>query len=189
MQFLNKNNFHLPLLLNYLCLVDGGGMWTNPAGFRVDFGPQCAISLLVVSHAAGLGHVGAVSLAVLVVGVLLTGGTTQALVDLVLIICRRRVATAKRWVVAGLGHAPLLQISIRRDDGTAVQVFEHLSGVEDRHRRRHQGWMETRLLLQGQGRHHQREVTQRIMRWVRCIPEFGEVRLQLASKTKEKQTY
>lgn len=69
-------DFQILLLLNYLCLVDGGGVGADPGGFWVDFGPQCAISLLIVSHAAGLGHVGAVGLAVLVVWVLLTGRTT-----------------------------------------------------------------------------------------------------------------
>lgn len=135
--------------------MDGGGVWTNPAGFRVEFGPQCTISLLIAPHAAGLGHVGAVGLAVLVVGVLLTGGTTQTLIYLVLIVRRRRVAAAQRWVLACLGGAPLLRIRIPRDDGAAVQVLEHLGGVEYRERRRHQRRVETGLLLQGRGRCHQ----------------------------------
>lgn len=178
-------DFQILLLLNYLCLVDGGGVGTDPAGFRVDFGPQCAISLLIVSHAEGLGHVGAVGLTVLVVGVLLTGGTTQSLVDLVLVVHRRCVAAVKRRVLAGLGRAPLLQISIPRDDGAAIQVFEYLGGVEDGHRRGQQGRVEARLLLQGQGRHHRPEITQRIMKWLRCVPEFGEVKLQLAPEQKK----
>lgn len=135
--------------------MDGGGVGAEPAGFRMDFGPQCAVSLLVVLHAADLGHVGAVGLTVLVVGVLLTGGTTQPLVDLVLVVHRRWVAAVKRRVLAGLGRAPLLQISIPRDDGAAIQVFEHLRGVEDGQRRGQQGRVEVRLLLQGQGQHHQ----------------------------------
>lgn len=100
--------------------MNGGGVWTDPAGFGVEFGPQCTISLLIAAHAAGLGHVGAVGLAVLVVGVLLTGGTTQTLVDLVLVVRRRRVAAAQRRVLAWLGGAPLLGIRIPRDDGAAI---------------------------------------------------------------------
>lgn len=177
-------DFQILLLLNYLCLVDRGGVGTDPAGFRVNFGPQCAISLRIMSHAAGLGHVGAVGLTVLVIGVLLTCRTTQSLVDFVLVVHRRWVAAVKRRVLAGLGRAPLLQISIPRDDGAAIQVFEHLRGVEDGHRRGHQGRVEARLLLQGQGRHHQQEITQRLMGWLRCIPEV-EVRLQLAPEQKK----
>lgn len=104
--------------------MDGGGVWTDPAGFRVECGPQCTISLLIAAHAAGLRHVGAVGLAVLVIGVLLTGGTTQTLIDLVLVVCRRRVAAPKRWVLACLGGVPLLRIRIPRDNGAAVQVLE-----------------------------------------------------------------
>lgn len=127
-------------------------MGTDPAGFWVEFRPQRTISLLVAAHAAGLGHVGAVGLAVLVVGILLTGGTTQTLVHLVLVVHRRRVAAAQRWVLACHGGAPLLRIRIPRDDGAAVQVLEHLGGVEDREWRRHQRWVETRLMLLATGK-------------------------------------
>lgn len=154
--------------------MDGGGVWTDLARFRVEFGPQRAISLLIAAHAAGLGHVGAVGLAVLVVLVLLTGGTAQTLVDLVLVVRRRRVAAAQRRVLVRLGGASLLRIRIPRDDGPAVQMLEQLSGVEDRERRRHQRRTETRLLLRGGTGKISRRLRKELMR---SIPGFGDVRL------------
>ena len=109
--------------------MDGGGVWTDPTGFRVDFGPQCTISLLIAAHAAGLRHVGAVGLAVLIVVVLLTGWTTQTLINLILIVRRRWVAAAQRRVLACYGGTPLLRIRIPRDDGAAIQVLQYLGGV------------------------------------------------------------
>lgn len=115
--------------------MDGGSVWADPAGFRVEFGPQCTISLPIAAHAAGFGHRGAVGLAVLVVGILLTSRTPQTLINLVLVVRGCWVAAAQWRLLAHLGGAPLLRIRIPRDDGATVEVLEHLGGVEHRERR------------------------------------------------------
>lgn len=90
-------------LLNYLGLVDGGGMWIDHSGLWPWFGSECAISLLIVSHAVSLRHLGAVGLTVLVIRVLLTGRTPQTFIYFILIICHWWVAAAQGRVLMILG--------------------------------------------------------------------------------------
>lgn len=89
--------FHMfhSCLLNYLGLVDLGGMGTDQIG--VGFGPECAISLLIAPRTVSLGPLRAVGLAVLVIRVLLTGWTSQTFIHFILIICHW-------WIVAAHGR-------------------------------------------------------------------------------------
>lgn len=85
--------------------MDGGGMWIDHSGLRSRFGSECAISLLVVSDAVSLRHLGAGGFAVLVIGVLLAGGPPQTFIYLILIICHGWVAAAQWRVLVILGDA------------------------------------------------------------------------------------
>lgn len=89
-------------LLNYLGLVDQGGVGTEHSGAWPGFGSERAVSLLV-ARAVSLGHMGAVGLAVLVVGVLLTGRTPQTFILFILVICHWWVVAAHRRVLVILG--------------------------------------------------------------------------------------
>lgn len=106
-------------LLNYLCLVDGGGMWTDPSGVRLGFGSQCAISLLIVSDAVRRGHLGAVGLTVLVIRMLLAGRTPQTFINFILIVRHWWVAAGQRRMLPDLAHTSLLWSPICWDDGAA----------------------------------------------------------------------
>lgn len=85
-------------LLNYLGLVDQGGMGANHSGARPGFGSECAIRLLI-ARTVSFRHLGAVGLAVLVIGMLLAGGTPQTFIHFILIICYWRVVAAQRRVL------------------------------------------------------------------------------------------
>lgn len=135
--------------LHYLGLVDGGGMWADHSGARPRFGPDRAVSLLISWHTVSLGHLGAVGLAVLVVGMLLAGRSPQTLIHLVLVVCHRWVAAAQRGALVVLGDASQLRAPICRDDGRAVQL-PYVSGLYNWEGRRREGRVQTGLLLQTQ---------------------------------------
>ncbi|TNN37419.1 hypothetical protein EYF80_052423 [Liparis tanakae] len=135
--------------LHYLGLVDQGGVRTDHGGAGLAFGPQGAVSLQVAG-AVRLGHLGAVGLAVLVVGMLLTGGTAQTLVHFVLVVRHRRVAAAQRRLLVVLGDASRPRAAVRRHDGAAVQLPDDLGGLHQLEGRRQEGRVETGFLL---GRH------------------------------------
>lgn len=107
-------------LLNYLGLVDGGGMWTDHGGARPGFGPECSVSPSIVLCAVSLRHLGAVGLTVLVIRVLLTGKTPQTFIYFILIICHRWVAAGQRRLLVILGDTSWPRTRICGDDGSAV---------------------------------------------------------------------
>lgn len=119
-------------LLDYLGLVDGGGVRADHSWLGQERGPQRAVRLLVGLHAVGLGHLRAVCLTVLVVGMLLTGGAPQAFVHLVLVVRHRRVAAPQRRALVALGDASCPRAPLGRDDDAAVQLPQDIRRLEDR---------------------------------------------------------
>lgn len=114
--------FLLVSLLNYLGLVDGGGVRADHCRLGQDGRPQRAVRPPVRLHAVGLGHLRAVCLAVLVIRVLLTGGAPQAFIHLVLVVSHRRVAAAQRSALMALGETSCPRTPIGRDGDAAVKL-------------------------------------------------------------------
>lgn len=102
--------------------MDGGGVRADHSRLGQDRGPQRAVGPLEGLHAVGLGHMRAVCLAVLVVGVLLTGGAPQAFVHLVLVVRHRWVAAAERSARMALGEASCPRTPVGRDGDAAVKL-------------------------------------------------------------------
>lgn len=97
-------------------------MRADHSGLGQDRRPQRAVGPQVGLHAVDLGHLRAVCLAVLVVGVLLTGGAPQAFVHLVLVVRHRWVAAAQRGALMALGETSCPRVPIGRDSDAAVKL-------------------------------------------------------------------
>lgn len=102
-------------------------MRADHSGLGLQFGPERAISLLIMPHTVSLRHLGAVCLTVLVVGVLLTGRTAQAFINLILVVRHRWVAAAQRRIVVTLGDTSCSRTPVRWDDGATIQLSQNLS--------------------------------------------------------------
>lgn len=123
-------------------------MRTAHSGAGPGFGSERAVSLLI-AHTVSLGHLGAVGLAVLVIRMLLTGGTPQTFIHFILVICHRWVVAAQRLVQVALGDTSWPRAPICWDDGAAVSLSYYLSGLYDWEGYRRERRVETSFLLQG----------------------------------------